>query len=264
MTNEPRADLVAAVDRSFAASYELLALHQPNGSVRRFGSAVAFTTGLPLAIFNGLIVTEPIALADLEAALDVLDEARLAHHVWIHEELRDSLAGPIVERARTANPYLVPGMWIRAQRSPVPAPSVTVRQVRDAADLDDHLSVLTRGGAGEELAQAVYPASFLADPDVRVFTGYLAGRPVGTSIAIRTGDDAGVYGVGTAREARGRGVGTAVSWAAVEAGLDWGCETVMLEASEMGEPIYARMGFRTVVRYAQFEGSAATSGVARA
>ncbi len=75
---------------------------------------------------------------------------------------------------------------------------------------------------------------------------------MGTSLAIRTGEVAGVYAVGTLRDARRRGVGTAATWAAVAASRAWGCDKVVLQASEMGFPMYVDMGFRTVVRYAIF------------
>lgn len=51
--------------------------------------------------------------------------------------------------------------------------------------------------------------------------------------------------VGTLAEARRRGVGTALSWAATEA----------LQASPMGLPVYEVMGFTTVVAYADFAAS---------
>lgn len=78
-------------------------------------------------------------------------------------------------------------------------------------------------------------------------------RPAaGTSLAIRTADASGVYSVGTLPDARRRGVGTAVTWAAVLAGRDWGCDTIVLHASEMGFSMYRSMGFRTVVNYVTF------------
>ena len=65
-----------------------------------------------------------------------------------------------------------------------------------------------------------------------------------------------MYAVGTLADARRRGVGTAATWAAVAAGRAWGCDKVVLQASEMGFPMYRAMGFRTVVRYAIFRPSA--------
>ena len=35
-------------------------------------------------------------------------------------------------------------------------------------------------------------------------------------------------------------------------GLVTGCDVAALQASEMGRPIYERLGFRTVVRYATY------------
>ena len=71
-------------------------------------------------------------------------------------------------------------------------------------------------------------------------------------MAVRTGDVAGVYAVGTLRDARRQGVGTAATWAAVAAGRALGSETIVLQSSAMGFPVYEAMGFWTVVRYAIF------------
>ena len=46
--------------------------------------------------------------------------------------------------------------------------------------------------------------------------------PAGTSIAIRSRDASGVHAVGTLASARRRGLGTALTWAAIDAGSDWG------------------------------------------
>jgi hypothetical protein len=35
-------------------------------------------------------------------------------------------------------------------------------------------------------------------------------------------------------------------------GVATGCDVAALQASEMGRPIYERLGFRTVVRYAAY------------
>ena len=87
---------------------------------------------------------------------------------------------------------------------------------------------------------------------MELFIGRLDGRAVGTAVAIRSGDVSRIYAVGTLPVARRRGVGSALTWAAVDAGRAWGCHAVVLQASEMGLPVYIGMGFRTVVEYTVF------------
>jgi hypothetical protein len=76
--------------------------------------------------------------------------------------------------------------------------------------------------------------------------------PWGTSIAIQTRTAGGIVAVSTLPEARRRGVGAAMSWAAVSAGVEHRHDTIVLQASPMGFPVYVAMGFRTVVPYAVF------------
>jgi GNAT superfamily N-acetyltransferase len=56
--------------------------------------------------------------------------------------------------------------------------------------------------------------------------------------------DAGVYWVATAPEARGRGLAGALMTRAMDDARERGCLTSSLQATAMGAPIYARLGFR--------------------
>ena len=230
-----RAGLVAAAHRSYIGSFRKLVEHSANGELHAVGPVFAFVTGLPMSLFNGSVVVERTTAAQLGEALNWLSQRGLPYQVSIAEELTSALEQVVIAHGLQQEPALYPAMVLHPiPEPPDPAPAVTVVPGRDPG-LASYL-----------------PESFAADPDVRVFTAWLDERPVGTSIAIRTGDVAGVYGVGTIPEARRRGVGTAISWAAVAAGRAWGCQTIALQATEMGMPVYASMGFRTVARYAMF------------
>jgi GNAT superfamily N-acetyltransferase len=245
-------ELLAAANQSFVGSYRTLVKHSPNGEIRDIGGVFAFATGLPLSLFNGCVVVEPASPADLETALDWIGKRGAPHRLWVAESLFSALGYVAIARGYVRDPEPYPGMVLHPP--PVsPPPSIGVTVIRaDASRLDEYLGVSVEGGLSAELAQRLYSPSFAADPDVRLFVGRLDGRPVGTSVAIRSGDVSGVYAVGTLPVARRRGVGTALTWAAVEAGRAWGSHTVVLQASEMGLPMYEAMGFRTVIRYAQF------------
>ena len=99
------------------------------------------------------------------------------------------------------------------------------------------------------------PASILPslaaalDPDVSLFLGELDGRVVATSRLVCLRDIAEITGVVTDPAYRRRGFGTAMTWAAVMAGAARGCTTATLTATEMGYPVYVKMGFVPVCTF---------------
>lgn len=246
-------DLAEIADRNYVGSYRKLVEHSVAGAIRSFGAITAFTTGLPIGIFNGCIVVGPAEPADLADSVRWVAGLGVPYRVWIREELAGGLAPIPLGLGLEREAALYPGMVLRpAPVPPSPAPGVTVGPVVGRAALEEHLEVHVRKGLSVELAKRMFSTAFAADPDVRLFTAYLDGRPAGTSLAIRTGDASGVYNVGTLPDARRRGVGAAATWAAVAAGREWGCDTIVLQSSEMGLSLYSAMGFRTVVSYATF------------
>jgi len=62
----------------------------------------------------------------------------------------------------------------------------------------------------------------------------------------------GVYWVGTVPAARRRGAADAVTRHVTRAAFEQGARMVTLQASAAGEPVYRRMGYREVGRYARF------------
>jgi GNAT superfamily N-acetyltransferase len=249
--------LIEAADKNFIGSYRKLVEHSPGGETREFRGVFAFVTGLPIGMFNGCIVATPAAPEDLAAALDWVAERDVPYRLWIHEELTDGLAQTIRERDMEQAAWLMPQMVLeQPPEPPTSASGVTVRSVSDGRSLDEYRQVSVKDGTSEDVARRLFSDSFAADPDVELVVASLDGQAVGTSLAVRTDEVAGVYAVGTLADARRRGVGTAATWAAVAAGRAWGCDMVVLQASEMGFPMYRAMGFRTVVRYAIFRPSA--------
>jgi hypothetical protein len=108
-------------------------------------------------------------------------------------------------------------------------------------------------GSGE-VFRRVFGNALVADPNVRLAVGYLAGAPVSGAAVLRSERTIGIYAVGTVEAARRRRIGRAVTWAAIGAGrAAWGSEIAILQSSEMGVPVYRSMGFEQVSRYIGFE-----------
>jgi GNAT superfamily N-acetyltransferase len=81
------------------------------------------------------------------------------------------------------------------------------------------------------------------------FLGRLRGRAVATSRLSLVGGTAGIYAVVTLAEARGRGIGSAMTLAALRAARDAGYRIATLQSSAMGHDIYERLGFRDIFSY---------------
>jgi GNAT superfamily N-acetyltransferase len=69
------------------------------------------------------------------------------------------------------------------------------------------------------------------------------GEPVGASACAHFGATGWVGGVAVLPERRGGGLGAALTQAAVDRLFQLGATTVMLYATEMGRPVYERLGF---------------------
>jgi ribosomal protein S18 acetylase RimI-like enzyme len=80
------------------------------------------------------------------------------------------------------------------------------------------------------------------------FIASIDGEPLGHAMAFLGAGVAGIYDVGVVRRARGRGIGTAVTLAAVRHARKLGYRYAVLQASGEGEHVYQRMGFEEVCR----------------
>jgi ribosomal protein S18 acetylase RimI-like enzyme len=80
----------------------------------------------------------------------------------------------------------------------------------------------------------------------RLYVGYLDNKPVATNILFSGAGVASVYGVATLPEARGKGIGSAIMRKPLGEAKAAGYRYAVLFATEMGLPVYQRMGFRRV------------------
>ena len=138
---------------------------------------------------------------------------------------------------------------------PPPPDTVEIRIASTSEELHDHATVVSGGfGMPIEMARVILGEELVTHPDTAIVIGYARGEPVTTALLARSGTTAGVYNVATLGEHRGRGYGEAATWAVIAEGARRGCTHSVLQSSDAGYPVYARMGFMDVGRYRQLEG----------
>jgi len=96
------------------------------------------------------------------------------------------------------------------------------------------------------------PRALLGQHDVEVFVGYVDGSPVASSAIFLNNGVAGIYNVATVDGHRRRGLGEAMTWHAARRGREMGCRFGGLLSSDMGLPVYERMGFRKITAFPSF------------
>ena len=148
-------------------------------------------------------------------------------------------------------PDATPGMTLALPASVPGLPAgLTIEEVKTPEQLVAFRETAFRGfGYPVAAARLFLTERLLALPNARLYAGLADGAVVATSILFTTGDVAGIYWVATLEEQRGRGYGGALTWAAALGGQRAGCRIASLQASQLGRPVYARMGFAHVLDY---------------
>ena len=243
---------------------------------RRGGGAVLEDRGLlcyaglhPLpAYVNGVWRTGEVEPADLLARADeFFGRRRRGYTIWIREHADGDLEQALRE-ARLPLYDDSPGMVLDRRLEDAPlAPGVVVRRVADATGGSDFATVAGAAYASLGMRDGTAPVLFaridtLVAPHLAAFVAYdpsnttsemsvtpAGPRPVAATLLHMNHGVALLNWVGTVPDARGRGLAATMTRIASNAGFDAGCVIASLQATEMGEPVYRRLGYREITRY---------------
>jgi GNAT superfamily N-acetyltransferase len=228
--------------------------------VARSGGVVTILTGLPFDWFNQVLIErEETTPADVLTGLARARERGLPFVVRLRAAIDDRFipiltqAGLAARGPEASTPGMVASPIDPAAIAAHAPPELEIRRVTNGAGIDAHRQVATAGfGSDPAVLLGTACADLLDRPECVVYLGYMDGDPVVSGLGWRTGSTIGVYSIATIPTARRRGYGAAMTARVVADGVIAGCDAAALQASEMGRPIYERMGFRTVVSYAAY------------
>lgn len=250
-THDPReleceANLLAQVDRLVAA---------PGLTPLTDADLVGYHSEVAFPLFNAF--TRARVGEDDERAAAVLAAyvSRGLPFMWWSTPSFHSPALDRAFRAAGAEPEPSPAMHlalVAPLEERVPA-GLDIVEVTDA-DWDDYIEVMIAGFEFPVELTGPYAAvmATLDAGEARHVLARLDGRPVCVGTLFLTPGVAGLYNITTLPEARGRGIGYAVTARMVNLGRAAGAGSAVLYASESGLPVYERLGFSTVGQAPQY------------
>jgi GNAT superfamily N-acetyltransferase len=233
----------------------LMAGNVAGAVVRQTDDVAVLSSGLPFMLFNQVIVVGDKATPGaLAAGVGVMRERGNPFVVNLRVGADDAFAAVARELGLvplSEQPWM-PGMAMHPvpAESPVDMAGFEIRQASDGTGIDDHIRSAAAGfDVAHDVIRSLVVPALLDRGDVAVYVGYAHGEPVASGLGFRTGSTIGVYNIATVEGSRGRGYGGAMTRRVIADGVAAGCDVAILQSSQMGFPIYERLGFRTVVEY---------------
>lgn len=247
MTSEEQ--IVAAFTRNWALGVQAWGASL-GGRSQRTDAYLASAVDRPAFIVNTVVLLKPPQPGEVDAVMADLDD--------FYGFSRGTRTGRVFLFSVWDTPDLTAHGWTGrrhpplmhrpagGQASAVPA-GLTVRATTDAATLHaaEQVTLDSFGIADPHMhrPQALFGAALLDEPRMPMWVGREGDRVVSTAATFVAHGVNNVINVATLPEARGRGYGTAVTWPATLA--DPSMPTVLV-ASDLGAPVYERMGYTTV------------------
>jgi predicted N-acetyltransferase YhbS len=114
------------------------------------------------------------------------------------------------------------------------------------SDVDAAADAIVRSGWGDRRTKLAWVAGHAA---CRPFVAEADGSIVGTGITTVHGPVGWIGTIWVDPASRGRGLGKALTLATIEAAEAADCSTLVLVATEAGQPLYERLGFRIQTNY---------------
>lgn len=269
LTDTSTSGLVQAVWEDMLGMGQDLALVWPACKMERMGGVARWHSPLPIGyIFNAAAsLREP--QGDEAAAIDETvaffrSNQAVEFDWWVPPGMQENEWGrQLTDRGFTLQDGPA-GMAVNLDELPaenrLPA-GVRIQKVLTSQDMSVWTHIFCLGYGTPPTMEGTF-GEFMQATLAGMLTSYLAwvdGQPVATASLYSGAGAAGIYCVATLPDWRGRGIGGAVTLQALLDGRARGLRIGTLQASELGLPVYLRIGFRDLFRMKSYNWKAETA-----
>jgi GNAT superfamily N-acetyltransferase len=260
----PPPELLERCHRSYVESWWETNKWLPGARIERWSDGTAIGTSIPSELGNILFVMRPPDDAKdlLARARDFFSGAK-PWRVIGNTQSRDALAAAIGASMKPKPGS--PGMLLESIPEPPPSSaSLRIERVSNPTQLSEFLKVVSKAERVPMFVlKRLFPHTPAETDPVFFFVGYEGEEPAASAVTVVKDGIAVIYTVGVRPRSRRRGYGQAITWAAIQAGRERGCDSSYLQASEMGLPVYKRMGFQVVSEYPEWHANVSRLGMVR-
>ncbi|MFJ9721383.1 GNAT family N-acetyltransferase [Streptomyces sp. NPDC101209] len=232
------------------------------GAQNRSGSTVdQFRSGLATPQFNGVVRVRSASAGGADVTAVREGFRNVPWWWWVGPDSPEDTADVLrcrSGRELTTLPVMVLPLHEPAYPGTVPYTAPTgllVESVRDGGRLAEWVRTYRTSmgvAPGLESEMVRIESQREDNDDIVRLAAVLDGRVVGTTVVITAHGVAGIFLVHVTEAHRRRGVGAALTAAALRVGRERGMRCAALVASPAGEPLYRRFGFTTTSEYRLF------------
>jgi ribosomal protein S18 acetylase RimI-like enzyme len=243
---------------NYYASCQILCSHAEKGSIWEDEETILTYCGLAIPFLNNVFVKYPEHF-DYQnwAQVEQYFVQRKPSYQLVVPNNRPQPRHDLLAKYRLECIEKLPAMVLDGRDTALSPPRIyeqlEIRQVSGESELNDFRTVAGPAFSMPDfVADRILSRNFAADERQNLYVAYLNSRAVSTSMLFVSHGVAGIYWVATTADVRGQGLGEAMTYHASSEGLKSVNRYCVLQASESGAPIYARMGYKMVYQYQKY------------
>jgi len=255
--NSDNPAIIPAINKNMLEIFKILS-SSPKSEIRSSEELIWSITDIPFPLFNFVLYSSFKTGGAEKAIENVVTEcrSRKVPVMWrLDPKTQPDNLGTLLEMHGFQLSEIIPGMAIDIQKNihPPTQNGFEIKRVSDEQILTDYLKVVKEvvgmpDFAVKELHDFCVFLGFEENLPMQRFLGYLNDEPVATSMFVLGAGVVGIYDVTTLSKARKKGIGSTMTFHALECAYNLGYNIGVLTSSEEAYNMYKKLGFREICK----------------